>query len=222
MVFQACDQDPAGSDDTDTDTVTDDPVAETVQIGDQIWMTANLEVTRYRNGDLISNFTDRARLDTTTAGAYTAFNMADSNVATYGYLYNWHAINDSRNIAPEGWHVPTDEEWQTLEIFLGMSPSDADSLRWRGSDEGHRLKLKAGWDGNGNGSNETGFSAVPGGAYFRGAYGGLGTAALFWTATEADSGFSGAFARVLASNNPDIFRYRYSLQDGFSIRCIKD
>jgi uncharacterized protein (TIGR02145 family) len=90
----------------------------------------------------------------------------DSNKVTYGLLYTWYAVDDSRTIAPKGWHVPTDEEWKELEMYLGMSQSEADDTYWRGTDEGGKLKATGTeyWNSPNEGANnESGYSALPGG-----------------------------------------------------------
>jgi uncharacterized protein (TIGR02145 family) len=91
----------------------------TVRIGDQCWMMDNLKVTHYRNGDPIPNVTDAGEWNNLSTGAYCDYNNDPANADAYGRLYNFCAVYDSRNIAPEGWHVATDEEWQTLVDFLG-------------------------------------------------------------------------------------------------------
>lgn len=83
----------------------------TVKIGNQWWIAENLKVTHYRNGDAIPEVTDNEQWKNLNSGAYCAYDNNESNAAVYGYLYNWYAMNDSRNIAPEGWYVPSDEEW---------------------------------------------------------------------------------------------------------------
>ena len=93
----------------------------TVKIGEQWWMLENLRVTHYRNGDAIPNVTDDAEWEGLSTGAYCDYDNDPANVATYGRLYNWYAVGDSRNIAPAGWHVPSDDEWQTLVDYLGGS-----------------------------------------------------------------------------------------------------
>ena len=104
------------SDDTLKDI--DGNVYKTVKIGNQWWMTENLKVIHYRNGDKIPCLTDDDEWDQSTR-AYCYYNNDTTNVEIYGRLYNWFAVNDSRKIAPEGWHVPTDEEWQELVDYLG-------------------------------------------------------------------------------------------------------
>lgn len=92
----------------------DGNVYRTVKIGSQWWMAENLKVTHYRNDDAIPNITDNTEWSTHTTGAYCCYNNAPDSAATWGGLYNWHAATDGRNLAPAGWHVPSDAEWQTL------------------------------------------------------------------------------------------------------------
>ena len=212
--------------DPDCRTVTDidGNVYQTVTIGEQIWMMENLKVTHYRNGDPIPCVTDGGTWSGLTTGAYCNYDNDEHNVATYGRIYNWYAVDDSRNIAPEGWHVPTDEEWKQLEIYLGMSQSVADQLSWRGTDEGGKLKETGTthWNSPNTGAtNESGFSALPGG--FRASFGTfyyLGDIADFWSSTESTS--SHGFNRALDNDNSDIYRgYEYKYF-GVSVRCVKD
>jgi len=111
----------------------DGNVYKTIIIGNQEWMAENLKVTHYCNGDAIPIVTSKlAWANRLTSALYPG--------GAKGNFYNWHAVNDSRNIAPEGWHVPTDEEWKELEMFIGMSQSEADKIDYRGTEEGGRLK----------------------------------------------------------------------------------
>jgi uncharacterized protein (TIGR02145 family) len=200
----------------------DGNVYHTVTIGSQVWMVENLKVTHYRNGDVIQNVTDNTQWANLTTGAYCNYNNDSNNALTYGRLYNWYAVNDARKIAPAGWHVPTDAEWKQLEMYLGMSQSQADAAGWRGTDQGSQLKNSSGWYNNGNGINSSGFSALPGG--YR-EYGGtfiyVGYYAVFWSSTESSS--SSAWSRALYYDLSDVDRYygdykRY----GFSVRCLRD
>ena len=108
-------------------------------------MKENLKTQRYQNGDEIVN--------------YHSYNDLESNFEMYGFLYNRDAVVDSRNLCPEGWQVPSDEDWKKLELFLGMSYEEVHKGEWRGLDQGFRLKDES-WDG----SNSSGFSALPGGS----------------------------------------------------------
>jgi uncharacterized protein (TIGR02145 family) len=195
-----------------------------VIIGTQVWMAENLKVTRYRNGNAIPNVTDSATWVSLTTGAYCEYGNDPANVATYGRLYNWYAVTDGRNIAPSGWHVPTDDEWKQLEMYLGMSQAEADTNAWRGTDEGGKLKEAgtAHWKNPNTGAtNESGFTALPGGyRYWHNRYYGIGDYASDWSSTEDGSNF--AWSRTLYSVSSQIVRYNSSKRSGFSIRCVRD
>jgi uncharacterized protein (TIGR02145 family) len=209
---------------TGTITDIDGNVYLTIKIGNQWWMMENLKVTHYRNGDPIPNVTDAGTWSGLTTGAYCEYNNDPGNVATYGRLYNWYAVDDSRNITPEGWHVPTDAEWKQLEMYLGMSQAEADGTGWRGTDEGGKLK-EAGtthWSSPNTGAtNESGFTALPGGyRYGVGNFYDMGDYAYFWSSTEYGSYY--AWYRSLSFNNSRVYRYRTNKQGGFSLRCVRD
>jgi len=197
----------------------------TVKIGNQWWMAENLQVTHYRNGDAIPNITDDAEWGGLSTGAYCNYDNNESNVETYGRLYNWHAVGDSRNIAPDSWHVPTDEEWKELEMYLGMSQSEADEEGDRGTDEGGKLKAAGteNWWGSNNGaSNESGFTALPGG-YRSGMavdFSYMGHSAHFWSSTAVYG--SSAWSRILYYYNAQILRDFTPKESGFSLRCVMD
>jgi uncharacterized protein (TIGR02145 family) len=116
------------------------PANHYITIGTHIWMVENLKTRRYQNGVNIDSVDNATTWSGLTTGAYCNYNNDANIVATYGRLYNWFAVNDSRNIAPTGWHVPTDEDWKTLEIYLGMSQQQADGTDWKGTDQGSKLK----------------------------------------------------------------------------------
>jgi uncharacterized protein (TIGR02145 family) len=203
----------------------DGNIYRTVKIGNQVWTVENLKVTKYRNGDAILYVIDNLEWAKLTIGAYCNYDNDMNNIMVYGRLYNWYAINDSRNIAPTGWHVPTDEEWKQLEIVLGMSRSTADETEWRGSDVGGKLKEagKTYWSSPNTGAtNESGFSALPGG--FRGVdnsnYYSMNLHAYFWSFTEYN--VSVAWSRHLSYHNSDITRDGNDKRYGFSVRLIKD
>ncbi|MBN1984448.1 MAG: fibrobacter succinogenes major paralogous domain-containing protein [Chitinivibrionales bacterium] len=212
-------------DTSDTMTDIDGNVYKTVKIGNQVWMAENLKVTHYRNGDPIPIVTDNSEWAKLKIGAYCAYENNADYSDTYGYLYNWYTVNDSRNIAPEGWHVPSDEEWMELEIYLGMSQSDANSQGIRGTNVGGKLK-KANtnlWEyPNKGATNESGFSAIAGG--FRlaveGTFEEMGRIATFWSSTEAGPDF--IWLRGLKHINPYPFRSLNNHEMGNSIRLVKD
>ncbi len=201
----------------------------TIQIGNQVWMAENLRVTRYRNGDAISYITDNTEWVHTTNGAYCDYKDNNDIIINYGLLYNWYAVNDSRNIAPEGWRVPTDEDWKELELNLGISRSDADKDGWRGKDIAEGLKetktsSKGAWISLlSNSTNLTGFSALPGGSrYIRsnGLIENIGKHASFWTNTELNEQY--AWYRALYYTQSGIGRFGALKGNGFSVRLIRE
>ena len=207
----------------DTVTDIDGNVYQTVQIGDQLWMKENLKVTHYNNGDEIptgySNF-EWADLDETETGAYAVYDDNESNADTYGYLYNWYAV-ETGNLAPEGWNVPTDEEWTVLKDFIandGYTGIDGNALKEIGYDH---------WYDYGNPDDEGldiyGFTGLPGGyrSYYSGGnYNAMGYFGYFWSSTEYGSG--DAWNRLLGYNTSAIYRYDNDKGYGFSVRCIRD
>lgn len=201
----------------------DGNVYQTVEIGHQIWLAENLKVTHYRNGDPIAIITNHSDWQSTNEGACCSYDNDETNVAQYGRLYNWRAVNDSRKIAPDGWHVPSDADWKELEIHLGMGVSDVDRIMWRGSNEGSKLKNNNGWMLDGNGTNNSGYSALPGGYrydYNGGGFNDLGENANFWTSTNS-GGFK-AWFRLLRCDQTGIYRNIYNTVYGFSIRLVCD
>ena len=215
-------------------------VYKTIKIGNQWWMAENLKVKRYRNGDTIqfvseSNFyLDSAKWNNVNSGAFCVIASSDSTSQNYqgkmfGLLYNWFTIADVRNIAPIGWHIPSDEEWKTLEKYLGMNPTEVEKMSWRGNNEGNKLKIEGpkGWKIPSNiyevyGTNESGFSAIGGGCcMYNGIWGNPVTFAsgFWWTSTTYENK---PLYRYLDYNKSNIFRYYGPKTYGFSIRCVKD
>jgi uncharacterized protein (TIGR02145 family) len=210
----------------ETGTVTDidGNVYKTVKIGEQWWMAENLKVTHYRNGDAIPNVTDNTEWEGLSTGAMCSYDNDDNNIETYGLLYNWYAVDDSRNIAPAGWHVPTDEEWKELEMYLGMSQADADNTGSRGTDEGGKLKETgtSQWTRPNTGAtNESGFSALPGGyRIYAGIFSYFYLDANFWSATEV--GHGPCYYRSLHNTSTLVSRHWGGKRDGASVRCFMD
>lgn len=218
-----------GESETGSVTDIDGNIYQTVKIGDQWWAAENLKVTHYRNGDPIPNINDNSEWGNLDSGAFCSYDNDDSNIITYGLLYNWYAVNDPRGLAPSGWHVPTDEEWKQMEMYLGMSQSEADGQYDRGTDEGSKLKSTVGWYspswfGNGNGNNESGFSALPGGfRFYTGTFwpNSLTAMTYIWTSSSYDSNIF-ARNRHLLFSSTKIDRRGGSKRRGASVRCIKD
>jgi len=205
----------------------DGNIYNTIIIGNQAWMVENLKVTRFRDGTSIplSYGPAWANLETSAFNVYYQYEN-NQQFSRHGNLYNWFAVNDSLKIAPEGWHIPTDDEWKVLEKTLGVRERDLDSLSWRGTDEGGKLKDTGFeyWDSPNTGAtNETGFTAIPGGYldYYFGNFVGNGMYCYFWTATGYKSG-KNAWYRLLNNINPAISRRATDKKNGFSVRCVKD
>jgi uncharacterized protein (TIGR02145 family) len=181
----------------------------TVTIGTQEWMTENLRATKYNDGSAILNVTADSAWAVTKEGAYAWFiNDASGDKASYGAYYNWHAIASGK-LCPAGWHVPADKEWRTLTTYLG-----GESLA------GNEMKSGSGWKSNGNGSNSSGFNAIPYGyRTTKGIFSSQGASSYFWSSTE--NGLN-AWYIVLFSKDGTAFKYFGSQQSGFSVRCIRD
>jgi uncharacterized protein (TIGR02145 family) len=183
---------------------------QTVTIGSQEWTTENLNVEHYRNGDVIPQVQDKDQWKKLTTGAWCYYEGNSENGKTYGKLYNWYAVNDTRGLAPEGWHIPSDAEWATIIEFLG------------GKDiAGEKMKSTALWTDIKWATNESGFTAIPGGycddSYrfkFLGKYG------CFWSSTSNTT--IASWMRELHHNIKDVKRDTFNKKSGLSIRCIKD
>jgi len=194
---------------------------ETVKIGDQVWMAENLKTTKYNDDSTIPNVTENAEWIVLADDAYC---WAQNNEATYkplyGALYNWYAVETGK-LCPAGWHVPTDAEFATLEISLGMTAEEAALTDFRGADEGKELKNTAGWAEGENGTNTSGFSALPAGyrAHATGIFEGLGMITYFWTQTDMGST---ATYRRLDGDNDKVLRDKTYKTAGKSIRCVKN
>jgi uncharacterized protein (TIGR02145 family) len=170
----------------------------TVKIGAQVWMTENLRVTRFRNGDGIPHVADQAEWPDLIRGAYCHYNNDPENSSTSGCLYNWYAVDDGRGVAPAGWHVPADADWQILITCLGGDTASAGKLKEAGMSH---------WRAPNRGStNESRFSAIPSGYrdFGYGDYFGIDVVAVFWSSTENDSG--SAWNWNLVSREPYVYR----------------
>jgi uncharacterized protein (TIGR02145 family) len=194
----------------------------TIVIGTQVWMSENLKTTKYNdNVTNVTLVTDNATWAALTSEAYCWYgNDEATNKPIYGALYNWYAAAHG-DLCPTGWHVPTDAEFKTLEMFLGMTQAQADGYSWRGTDQGTQLKNTTGWT-TGNGTNTSGFSALPGGYryYFDGGFASLGTIGYFWSSDQA-SPTNGLYRRMDGAN-AGVFREGAVKAAGKSVRCIKN
>ena len=186
-----------------------------VTIGSQTWMKENLKTTHYRNGEAIPTGLSDDSWETTTSGAFAFYNNDDANNALYGNIYNWYAAFDSSIIAPQGWRVPSLEEWEILIYAVGEYPMAGGALKETGFTH---------WNTpNSGATNSSNFNALPGGSrYSDGTYIFLRDYGYWWTSTEYLPGSSEAEAILLSSTSPESFQVTGSKRNGASIRCIKD
>jgi len=192
----------------------DGNVYNTITIGTQVWLKENLKVTHYRNGDSIPNVTDSTAWMNLTTDAYCNFNNTTNSdtINTYGRLYNWYAVNDNRNIAPEGWHVASDSEWTTLTTYFGGI-----------SVAGGKLKDTTLWiSPNAGATNESGFTALPGGGRYWMGFKDINLLGYWWSSTEHVTYNYDAWNRAMFYDNSNVNKTGYYKYAGFSVRCIKD
>jgi len=222
--------------------------SQAIKIGTQTWATKNLNVAKFRNGDVISQAKTDEEWEAAGDNKQPAWCYYENNTANgtkYGKLYNWYAVVDYRGLAPTGHHIPTDEEWTVLSTFLG------------GEDvAGKKMKSSSGWDSyeeditcanckswneeyrrkkecnvcqdtrvygkktfSGNGTNSSGFSGLPGG-HASGVFSKLGTEGDWWSASEYLG--TDAWVRKLLDFTSYLNRASNGKKDGLSVRCVKD
>ena len=191
--------------------ILDGQTSEQVTIGSQIWMVQNLNLDTFRNGDLIPHAKTNEewwKAEKNQQPAWSYYNNDPANGAKYGKLYNWYAVIDPRGLAPAGWHIPSDAEWTKLEDFLG-------------TDAGKKMKSISGWNKDGNGTNSSGFSGLPGGFRdFNGTLYYIGNFGYWWSSTEG--GTTRAWLRKLDYGYGDEIRYTNGKGNGLSVRCLRD
>lgn len=195
----------------------------TVTIGDQVWMAKNLNVSRYRNGDPIPQVQDSLEWSNLTTGAWCYYKNNTANGPIYGKLYNWYAVNDPRGLAPEGYHIPSYNEWSIMRVYIG-----GDTVNFT-SQEARKLKEVGTehWLSNNGATNETGFTAL--GAGVRGIIGdgSLGgkflhqlIITIWWSSTAYNN--YGAYHFLLDYSEDTMGGDSDPFESGFSVRCIKD
>ena len=185
----------------------------TIVINGQEWMGKNLAVSKYRNGDPITTGLSNTNWASTTSGAYAIYGDLAANNSTYGKLYNWYAMTDSRGVCPTGWHVPSEPEWFVLENYLGGI-----------FDAGGKMKSTTGWTTpNLAATNVSGFTGLPGGyRLVNGTYNHLLGYGYFWTTTAYDLDPNYTWYHALKFDDSIMFRSQFLKRAGMSIRCLKD
>lgn len=204
----------ACSSDDNTSNPSPNNKADTVIIGSQTWMTKNLDVTTYSNGDAIPEVTNPTGWVGLTTGVWCHYNNDPANDAIYGKLYNWYAVNDSRGLAPEGWRVASDADWTTLTSYLGGLEVAGGKLKEAGTSH---------WASPNTGAtNQSGFYALPGGWRMNanGTFYYINQSGNWWTATSG-SNSAVAWSRYILNTDAKAYREEYSKENGFSVRCVK-
>jgi uncharacterized protein (TIGR02145 family) len=209
VVFYAKATTPSGSTVTDKD----GNVYNTITIGTQTWMKENLKVTKYNDGTAIPLVTDNTAWGALSTPGYCWYNNDQTTYGnTYGALYNWYTVNIGK-LCPTGWHVPTDAEWTTLTTFLGGESVSGGKLKETGTT--HWLSPNTG------ATNETGFTALPGGyRNYDGTFHFIGYYGFWWSATENIT--STAWYRFMYYNSSGVGRSYYDKRYGLSVRCLRD
>ncbi|MCB8964191.1 MAG: fibrobacter succinogenes major paralogous domain-containing protein [Bacteroidales bacterium] len=181
----------------------------TIKIGTQVWMAENLKTTKDKNGAAIPEVADATAWKNLTTSGYCWYNNDETNKGTYGALYNWYTVNTG-NLCPTGWHVPSDAEWTTLTNLVGNS--------------GGKLK-EAGYahwiSPNVGATNQTGFTALPGGYRYNGIFSNIGSYGRWWS-NSLDATPNYALARHLIYDSNNVTQYSAPKITGFSVRCLKD
>lgn len=186
----------------------------TIQIGTQLWMAENLKTTKYSNGDIIGTTTpDTLEIRLENYPKYQwSYKSDENNLAIYGRLYTWYAVTDSRNLCPTGWHVPTYEDWRTLRIYIGATFYPADKLKEAGTTHWHAPNYGA--------TNETGFTALPGGFRHSSGFTYISITGFFWSSTEYNS--TDAYCLYMRYDASNMYLTNWPKNAGFSVRCLKD
>jgi len=208
----------------------------TIKIGNQIWMAENLKTTLYGNGDSIGTTTpatlDLRYIEETSPKYQWAYAGNENNVATYGRLYTWFAVTDSRNVCPAGWHVPSDAEWTVLTDYLA---NNGYGYEGSGNDIAKSLAATSGWtahDSAGNvgndqaSNNSSGFTALPGGIRFLdGPFDYIGTLGRWWSATYYFFDFTwirSLYYNYSTVNGEYVNGDNIHSMNGISVRCVRD
>jgi uncharacterized protein (TIGR02145 family) len=186
----------------------------TVKIGNQLWMAENLKVTKYNNGDIIPNVKDNNSWSNLTSGAWCLYNNEAKHENPYGKLYNWYTVNDPRGLCPAGFHIPSDSEWTILSTTVGGETAAGGQLKESGTTH---------WfSPNKGATNESGFTAIPGGTRDNGngEYNGLENTAYIWTSKEFDK--DNAWSRSFSYYYSGIYSSYRNKHYGFSVRCVSN
>ncbi len=200
----------------------------TVKIGSQVWTVENLKTTKYNDGTEMTNVTSDTQWGDLTTGAYCQYDNLESNVATYGQLYNWYAVNTGK-LAPTGWHVPTDNDWTILENYLIANGYNYDGTK-NENKIAKSLCAKTNWALSSEtgtpgaapeNNNSTSFTALPGGSRNdSGVFGKIGGYGGWWSSLEVGEDY--AYYQYLLYGYEDLGKGDHGKKCGFSVRLIRD
>lgn len=195
-----------------------DQIYNTVMIGNKCWMAENLNV-----GTIVNVVTDQTNNDIIEKYCYDNY---APNCTSYGGLYQWNemmeytTVQGVQGICPDGWYLPTDNDWKIMEMALGMSQSEADDEGYRGTNEGTKMKSTSGWVYNGSGTNSSGFNGRPAGFGWGGGFANLNWIGDWWSSSQKYD--SSSWRRDLHYGYSQVGRAGLSKTYAISVRCIKD
>jgi uncharacterized protein (TIGR02145 family) len=215
LLFTGCTKKNQDSPNDSAGTVTDidGNIYHTVRICSKLWMAENLKVTRFNDGSLIPCVTDSTIWDTLHSPAFCWYKNDENSYRTpYGALYNWYAVNSGK-IAPEGWHVASIIEWDQMITCIGGDSAAGNKLKEAGTSH---------WESPNDGAtNETGFTALPAGYRdITDSFSGMGFITFFWSSSGNTFGNASYVSLYYLHSYPQL--NICDLQEGFSVRCIKD
>jgi uncharacterized protein (TIGR02145 family) len=188
----------------------------TVLIGEQCWFSENCRYLPEVSPSSEGSETDPYYYVYDYQGTDVEEAQATANYETYGVLYNWSAVM-TEGICPSGWHVASDDDWQTMEISLGMALSEVSDSGWRGTDQGYQLKSTSLWNSNENGSNSSGFNGLPGGIKDSWNFTTIGNDGAWWSTSNLES-----WTRRLQYDFNGVYRLNNDISFGYSARCVQD
>ena len=196
-----------------TNTNNNSSALQSVTVCTQVWANKNLAVSCYRNGDIIPEVRDANSWGALTTGAWCWYNNDSANYWQYGKLYNWYAVNDPRGLALTGWHVPTSNEWITLQNCLGGSSLAGGAMKETGVL--HWLSPNTG------ATNSSGITALPAGSRgVNGSFNAIGMSGCWWSSTETNT--TASWYRAIYNSSAELYESYSDKKGGLSVLLIKD
>ncbi len=191
-----------------------------VKIGGRIWMAENLKTSSYKDGTSIPHVENGAEWANLTAPGYCWYDNEIDNKNIYGGLYNWYAVNTG-NLCPAGWHVPSDDEWHQMILYLDGNATLLEERESRTAADNLKETGITHWNYPSAGTDDVGFKALPGGyRRYTGDFGGTTDNGNWRTSTQYDA--TRVWYRYIFTDSGDFYRKITNMQAGYSVRCIKD